>query len=388
MAEEGLLIGIEFGPDALSEDHWEALKGMPAINAGLDPNADPAIMRAAEAFDLESPVDANDPESLEQANVLFGDLVNKGEGGQKRIVGWYPAPDGEAMMAELEVTREDGSTYRAPMTEGRGTEEDAIVKRIPLDDIVNHVNGVRMIRNGVLGGGEEFQQNASRLLSVLRGGNSGESWELEEHPRLGAIQRNTKTGEIKPVRPGAGSPYDQRGSSGGSYKPPSNIQEAEALVQRGVYDNFGDAYEAVRARAGQLDPREQSEDRIEAMRRRAEDLSAVVNGTSATMASEAELEAAKQELQQVTQEIRRAENELYNMPSAAGQGVQDPPPRQDGQRYPQEGDMVGNPDPSAGANEPAPPPQREHGQRPGPDRPQTPAQNGTPTADDILSKYL
>lgn len=46
---------------------------------------------------------------------------------------------------------------------------------------------------------------------------------------------------------------------------------------------------------------------------------------------------------------------------------------------PQEGDMVGNPDPSDGADAPAPPPSRERGQRPGP--------SPNDRAEDILSQF-
>lgn len=366
----------------VDESEVELLRRYPKYWAALDPDTDASIEQAQEVIDPQSPVDANDPESLAALNQMFGAEINRGEGGQKRVVGMVPAPDGESVMLELEVVGEDGSRYNAPMTQGRSNrEDDDLVMQVPVERLVEQTQGMRMLRNVFQS--PEAQQRASQVLGLLRG-DSAESWDLEEHPRLGMIQVNRQTGEVKPVRPGAGSPYDRSGLSSG--RPPSRIQEAEELVSRGVYDSFGDAYEAVRARAGQLDPREQSEDRIKAMRRRAEDLSAVVNGTSATMPSEEEMAAAEQELQQISQEIRRAENRLYNMPSTGGQegssGREDQ--RDD---YPEEGDMVGNPEPSR-AEPGRQPPQREQGQRPGPDAPQAPSQGVTPSADDILNKYL
>ena len=231
----------------VDESEIELLRQYPKYWAALDPDTDASIEQAQQVIDPQSPVDANDPESLAALNQMFGAEINRGEGGQKRVVGMVPAPDGESVMLELEVVGEDGSRYNAPMTQGRSNrEDDDLVMQVPVERLVEQTQGMRMLRNVFQS--PEAQQRASQVLGLLRG-DSAESWDLEEHPRLGMIQVNRQTGEVKPVRPGAGSPYDRSGLSSG--RPPSRIQEAEELVSRGVYDSFGDAYEAVRARAGQ-----------------------------------------------------------------------------------------------------------------------------------------
>ncbi|MGP9665409.1 hypothetical protein ACT3TY_12355 [Halomonas sp. AOP22-C1-8] len=159
----------QFGPESLSEIELDLMRRSPHVWPVFDSRSDAAIQRAADVFDINSPADANDMESLDQVNLLLDDLINVGEGGKKRISGWYPAPDGNSVTAELEMTREDGSTYRAPMTEGRGTEEDAMVMQIPIEKIVNHIQGIRAIRNAFNAGGPEVKNNANRMLAILRG---------------------------------------------------------------------------------------------------------------------------------------------------------------------------------------------------------------------------
>lgn len=236
--------GAEFGPEGLSEEDMELLRNKPQVWAAFDDRADAAIRRAIDVFDPGTSIDANDVESLDQANLLFQDMINKGEGGQKRIVGWYPSPDGEAMMAELEITREDGSTYRAPMTEGRGTEEDAIVKRIPLEDLANHIQGLRQVRNGINMGGDEFRANASRMLRVLRG-EASERWEQVQGPGGSILQRNASTGEMKSV---IGRAPQQAG--GGQGAPTAMMKEAQWMVDQGIAADIPSAFETLRRSRG------------------------------------------------------------------------------------------------------------------------------------------
>ncbi|SDI27697.1 hypothetical protein SAMN04487867_10452 [Vreelandella titanicae] len=229
--------GMEVG-----EDELETLRKYPKFWSALDPETDNSINQAMSIIDPDTSVDANDPESLDALNQMFGAEINRGEGGQKRVVGMYPAPDGENVVLELEVTGEDGSSYRAPMTEGRGTADDDLVKYVSVEKLVEQVQGMRMLRNTMRS--PEAQQRATQVLSLLRG-DSNEQWEQVEGPGGSILQRNTKTGETKQV---IGRAPQARGSSG---RAPSRIQEAQELVNREVYPTFAEAYEAVRARAGQ-----------------------------------------------------------------------------------------------------------------------------------------
>ncbi|MCF2911924.1 hypothetical protein [Halomonas sp. Cn5-12] len=226
----------------VAEDELETLRRYPKFWAALDPQTDASINQAMAVIDPDTTVDANDPESLEALNQMFGAEINRGEGGQKRVVGMYPAPDGQSVALELEVVGEDGNTYRAPMTEGRGTADDDLVKYVPVEALVEQVQGMRLLRNTMRT--PEAQQRATQVLGLLRG-DSNERWEQVEGPGGSILQRNTVTGETKQVIGRA----PQAGGSGSST--PSRIQEAQALVEREVYPTFAEAYEAVRARAGE-----------------------------------------------------------------------------------------------------------------------------------------
>ncbi|BCA91879.1 hypothetical protein [Vreelandella aquamarina] len=305
----------------VAEDELETLRRYPKFWAALDPQTDVSINQAMAVIDPNTTVDANDPESLEALNQMFGAEINRGEGGQKRVVTMYPAPDGQSVALELEVVGEDGNTYRAPMTEGRGTAEDDLVKYIPVEALVEQVQGMRLLRNTMRT--PEAQQRATQVLSLLRG-DSQERWEQVEGPDGSILQRNTVTGELKSVIGRA----SQRG--GGSGSTPSRIQEAEALVGRGVYPTFAEAYEAVRARAGessQMDTRY-----ISFLGDELDRIDEQLDSYSLSEEAREELSARREQL---AQELDIASRQAFDRPQAS-----QPPPESSGnQSGPQVGDV-------------------------------------------------
>ncbi|HBK37490.1 MAG TPA: hypothetical protein DDZ35_11990 [Halomonas sp.] len=319
--------GAEFGPEGLSEDDIALLRSKPQVWAAFDNRADAAIRRAMDVFDPGTSIDANDIESLDQANLLFQDMINKGEGGQKRIVGWYPAPDGEAMMAELEITREDGSTYRAPMTEGRGTEEDAIVKRIPLEDLANHIQGLRQVRNGINMGGDEFRANASRMLRVLRGDPAPERWEQVQGPGGSLLQRNTVTGEMELVIGRAPQPradYSNRATA--------LERDIEYLVSTGLADDRDTAWNMLNKDGpGEY---ERGRHQLKNYQDRLSELEKIKSGR--------EWQGLNEEQRgQVNSQIQDLRDRRDDLAETLWRDRRQPSPQ--GDRYPREGDMVGNP---------------------------------------------
>ncbi|SNY95585.1 hypothetical protein [Halomonas sp. hl-4] len=310
---------ISSGMD-VDESEIELLRKNPKYWPALDPDTDASIEQAQQVIDPNTEVDANDPKSLAALNQMFGAEINKGDGGQKRVVGMYPGTDGESVMLELEVLGEDGSRYNAPMTRGRSnTEDDDTVMQIPVERMVEQTQGMRMLRNTMQG--PEAQRQAASVLGILRG-DSNESWELEEHPRLGAIQRNTKTGEIKPIRPGAGSPHDKSGGSENYWNRPTATQkDIEYMVTNGLAPDREAAWEMLRQGSGD-NSYSRSEDRIDALRNRAEDLTATINGEGATIPSEEELEQAQEELRSVQSMIRDTENRTYGIDMSNGSDQQ------------------------------------------------------------------
>lgn len=329
----------------VDESEVELLRKYPKYWAALDPQTDASLEQAQMVIDPESPVDANDPESLDALNQMFGAEINKGEGGEKRITGMVPGPDGESVMLELEVTGENGETYRAPMTKGRSNDADAddMVMSIPVERLVEQTQGMRMLRNTFRS--PEAQASATKVLNLLRG-ESPERWEQIEGPGGSILQRNTRTGEMKSVMGRA----PQHGGRGGSYKPPSRIQEATELVKRGVYGTFSDAYEAVRARAGQgqqggIQYINFLQDEMSAIDSQIEAASAVTSGVP-----EEEVKSLRSRRDELSQELSNASRQVFNRP-ASGERQQPQPERQQGD-YPQVGDMVGNPGSSSGSSQP------------------------------------
>ncbi|WP_328717563.1 hypothetical protein VO226_08270 [Halomonas elongata] len=293
----------------ISDEEVEVLKRNPKFWPALDPATDGSIQQAEAVVDPDTPVDANDPESLAALNQLFGSEINKGPGGEKRVVGMVPGPDGESVTLELEVTGEDGKRYNAPMTEGRapGGDDDTVMQ-VPVERLVQQTQGMRSIRQAFQT--PQAQQKASQVLNLLRGGES-EKWELEEHPRLGWVQRNTATGEIQPVKPGAGSPYEDRGSNYWN-RPTATQKDIEYMVANGLAKDRQQAWEMLRQGSGD-NAYSRAEDRIGALKDRAEHLEKVVRGEAATVSSEEDITEARAELERLRQQIRQEENQTYGI---------------------------------------------------------------------------
>lgn len=229
--------GMEVG-----EDELETLRKYPKFWSALDPETDNSINQAMSIIDPDTSVDANDPESLEALNQMFGAEINRGEGGQKRVVGMYPGTDGQSVMLELEVVGEDGNTYRAPMTEGRGTADDDLVKAVPAEKLVEQVQGMRMLRNTMRS--PEAQQRATQVLGLLRG-DSNERWEQVQGPGGSLLQRNTKTGETKQV---VGRAPQARGDYWN--RPTATQKEAQWMVEQGIAADVPAAFETLRQSRG------------------------------------------------------------------------------------------------------------------------------------------
>ncbi|MEC8937167.1 MAG: hypothetical protein VYB20_08150, partial [Pseudomonadota bacterium] len=225
---------------------------------------------------------------------------------------WYPSPDGEAMMAELEITREDGSTYRAPMTEGRGTEEDAIVKRIPLEDLANHIQGLRQVRNGINMGGDEFRANASRMLRVLRG-EASERWEQVQGPGGSLLQRNAATGKMESVVGRAPQPradYSNRATA--------LERDIEYLVATGLADDRDTAWNMLnKSGPGEY---ERTRHQLEDYRDRLSELEDIKNGREWQGMSEEAQSAVNSQIQQLRDQRDQVANSLYSngQPSQRG----------------------------------------------------------------------
>lgn len=150
-----------------TEDEFGWLKEHPQFWPALDPRTDKSIEVAQSVIDPESPVGPNDPEAIEAMNQLWSHRINRGEGGRKRIAGLYPGQGQGAVALDLEIEKEDGTKYNAPMTKNRGVEGDDEVLQTPVEALVNQVQGYRMLRNAFRT--PEAQATATKVLSALTG---------------------------------------------------------------------------------------------------------------------------------------------------------------------------------------------------------------------------
>lgn len=88
------------------------------------------------------------------ANLAFADELNargqKYGAKQVRFSRLVPAPQGDGFMAELEITKADGSTYRAPATVNAGTAEegDHEVKNFRMEEVAPYLVGQLLTLQG------------------------------------------------------------------------------------------------------------------------------------------------------------------------------------------------------------------------------------------------
>lgn len=92
-------------------------------------------------------LNSNAPEALDAVNRVFGPDIQKGGGGQKKIVQVLPGQTKGTVVFELEVTGEDGQKYNAPMTKNRGTttDGDEDVLEVPIEKLVDRVSGYKLL---------------------------------------------------------------------------------------------------------------------------------------------------------------------------------------------------------------------------------------------------
>jgi hypothetical protein len=131
----------------------------------LDPAYTDALTQAKNYFDPRNQ-QANpyaDGKVFEVANVLLKQELNNGgvhpQTGKpivdKKIVGVRPAVDGAGqkipgkMFVELEMTDEDGNTYRAPVTQSRSSNPDDPLQPMDFGQFVGRINAQSMFANAV-----------------------------------------------------------------------------------------------------------------------------------------------------------------------------------------------------------------------------------------------
>lgn len=177
----------------LANEERTFLEENPIYQVPLNPAIDQTIGIAERVVDPEDPLDFNSEEALYSINAGFEPLINRGSGGKKRIAAGLPGAKPGTMSFDLDVEREDGTRDRQPLTANRGTVDDGDdeVRQVPVENLVNTVQGIRMIRNGFAGapGGKE---RAAKMYALLTGKTPERAKGIQINDRL----VNPHTGEV------------------------------------------------------------------------------------------------------------------------------------------------------------------------------------------------
>lgn len=312
-------LGKIAGGMEIDESEVDLLRKYPRFQSALDPNTDFSIQKAMSVIDPEMPDDLNDPEALAALNQMFGPDINRGGGGQKRIIGAVPAPDGQGLNFELEIIGKDGKTYNAPMTQNRGTadEGDEWVKSVDVGKAIDQVQGMRMLRLAFQT--PEAQENASRVLGLLRG-DSQERWEQVEGPGGSLLQRNAVTGEMKsvvgraPARSGAGSSRE--------YAPSSDVKTIEYFKDQG-YDHEEAVRLTMELKGRGEDDYGRGQDQLDYYQGRVSELESIKSGREWQGMAEEARSAVNAELEQIRSQRDQVADRIY---------IDDQPPQQGGKR--------------------------------------------------------
>ncbi|MBF57749.1 MAG: hypothetical protein CME80_08525 [Halomonas sp.] len=156
-------------------------------------------------------------------------------------------------------------------------------------------------------------------------------------------------------------------ASGRGASTPSRVTEAEILVSRGVYPSFQEAYQAVRASAGQLDPAELARDELEYYSGQLESIMEDLNDPAVRAGmADSEIERLEERAEDIRSRTPSLEQKAFGSQGAA------PPPQV----------VAPPPTLNSGTN----PPARERGLLPGPRSGQEGDINSS--ADAILNKFF
>jgi hypothetical protein len=142
-------------------------------------------------------------ELLKDANLAFADELDargqKYGAKQVRFARLVPSPQGDGFMAELEITKGDGSKYRAPATVNGGTAEDGDdeVKVYRMEEVAPYLVGQLQ----TLQGAETYLKSRGKLQEPKQEWVFGADGELRMNKFSGETE---KTGYVKPDKDGSG----------------------------------------------------------------------------------------------------------------------------------------------------------------------------------------
>lgn len=145
LAAQAMAIESGGGLDKLPDDMKQFIQSNSLFN--VDNLLSDEMGQALETADgvVRGKYKITSPEASQAANVLLRDGLNKGSPGNKTIDFMVPGQNKGTLMLGLNVDQESVVT-KAPLTERRSADPDDPVKEIPVNAVMQKVQGIKMYR--------------------------------------------------------------------------------------------------------------------------------------------------------------------------------------------------------------------------------------------------
>lgn len=227
----------------MSDEEREAIANNPGINAqyllsdetGQALDVAEGLIRGKHS--LRPPAGADRDIVADSAQRLFPELVNDSQGNVKGVAGLYPGREKGTVVFELN----DGTTQPKPMTENRSTDPEDPVKQIPVENVLNKVQGIKQLRQ-LLG-----SSAGRRYLMSMAGIKPSQSFsKLARDEDTGLVGQYDSSGQFH-----AQDMRKAGGSAGG--RAPADVQFMEYL-QKTLQVSPGEAFRMLKT--AQSNPRE------------------------------------------------------------------------------------------------------------------------------------
>lgn len=142
--------------------------------------------------------DVNKPEFLQSLGVLMAPDIKRGIGEKDAVTGKTVTDkkiatiipyENQGLVVEVEVTLDDGTSYTAPITEGRSRDPDDPVKIVPVDKFIDNLQGYALMASAY--NQPDLQSAVSRYTGTPAKPNSSAEVTKRQYLReLGDIDRD------------------------------------------------------------------------------------------------------------------------------------------------------------------------------------------------------
>lgn len=174
----------------------------------IDPKGAAALDQLESVMNPDSGNGLRDSGTIEAFDYIFKKRINASVGqktkdgktiASSRVIDTFPTEDGKFLGLELELTLDDGSTYKAPVTKGRSTSDDDNILLIPIDKAMDQVQS-RVMINRALRDSPEATESVRRSIEKRLGSSEKVDLKKEKMKILEMLSKsNSKRYEPLPM---------------------------------------------------------------------------------------------------------------------------------------------------------------------------------------------